>query len=594
MNQLIRALDNIKIKNKLLMIYFVCVLFPIIIINFIFYKDIEVRIKKEKIVSLGNTIEQIKEEIEEAILEIGVLTNGYYVQKDIYEIMDKTYLTHLEFLDIYQAHLKNMLFRDIPYYKQIQAVTIYTNNPTVLNSGGVQIVNVESIDNELFQYNKTRGDVMLGNRSWISTTVGEIALNKQQHKYVSIYRNLDKYKYLGYYKKILRIDISYKVIQDMLINDNLDGDIYVVNQVGSIVVATNSSPIATEAEGFKNFNEVKIKPGQFIIEKNSSIKGWKLIGVFDESQIYDAIRPVKYKVYIMSGISLLVATVCIWLISFSFYQRADDIAKHMRKLENEEFEIIENGQESKDELGHLIRSINQMSLKMKALIQNKYKMEIRNTKIELESRQAELNALQSQVNPHFMFNALEAIRFRSLAKNEKETAKMIKYMSKMFRKLITWNADWITVREEIEFIMEFLEIQKYRFDDELEFDIQVQEDSYEYKIPKMILQPLVENACIHGVEHVIGIRKIKVDVYVKEAFIYFSVIDNGIGIDEEKINLIIDHIHDSNYNGMAVGLRNVMRRLILYYEEESQFNIESKSGEYTKVTLVMPMREEEV
>lgn len=594
MNQLIRALDNIKIKNKLLMIYFVCVLFPIIIINFIFYKDIEVRIKKEKIVSLGNTIEQIKEEIEEAILEIGVLTNGYYVQKDIYEIMDKTYLTHLEFLDIYQANLKNMLFRDIPYYKQIQAVTIYTNNPTVLNSGGVQIVNVESIDNELFQYNKTRGDVMLGNRSWISTTVGEIALNKQQHKYVSIYRNLDKYKYLGYYKKILRIDISYKVIQDMLINDNLDGDIYVVNQVGSIVVATNSSPIATEAEGFKNFNEVKIKPGQFIIEKNSSIKGWKLIGVFDESQIYDAIRPVKYKVYIMSGISLLVATVCIWLISFSFYQRADDIAKHMRKLENEEFEIIENGQESKDELGHLIRSINQMSLKMKALIQNKYKMEIRNTKIELESRQAELNALQSQVNPHFMFNALEAIRFRSLAKNEKETAKMIKYMSKMFRKLITWNADWITVREEIEFIMEFLEIQKYRFDDELEFDIQVQEDSYEYKIPKMILQPLVENACIHGVEHVIGIRKIKVDVYVKEAFIYFSVIDNGIGIDEEKINLIIDHIHDSNYNGMAVGLRNVMRRLILYYEEESQFNIESKSGEYTKVTLVMPMREEEV
>lgn len=572
------------------MIYFVCVLFPIIIINLVFYKDIEVRIKKEKTVSLGNTIEQIKEEIEQTILEIGVLTNSYYVEKEIYEIIDRTYLSQLEFLDIYQERLKYNLFKDIPYYKQIQAMAIYTDNPTVLNSGGVQMVSTNLLDNEIFSYNKDRGDVMLGNRSWISTVIGQ-TLNKQQQKYLSIYRNLDKYKHLGHYKKILRIDINYNVIQDMLMNDNLEGDVYLVNEIGNIIVATNSSPIVTKGEEFDNFGQMILKPGQFIIERNSAIKGWKIVGVFNESQIYDAIRPVKNKVYIMSGISLLVATLCIWLISLSFYRRADDIVKHMRRLENEEFGIIENGQESKDELGHLIRSVNQMSLKMKELIQNKYQMEIRNTKIELESRQAELNALQSQVNPHFMFNALEAIRFRSLVKDEKETAKMIKYMSKMFRKLITWNADWITVREEIEFIVEFLEIQKYRFDDELEFKIDVQEDSYGYKIPKMILQPLVENACIHGVEHVIGVRKIKVNVYAKEQFIYFSVIDNGIGIDEEKINLIIESIHDRSYDGMAVGLRNIMRRLILYYGEESEFNIESKSGEYTKITLVMPIKE---
>lgn len=576
------------------MIYFLCVLFPILIINFIFYKDIEIRTKKERIVSLGNTIEKIKEEIEESILEIGVLTNSHYVQKDIYEIIDRTYADHLEFLDVYQERLKLVLSKDIPYYKQIQAITIYTDNPTVLNSGGIYIINEGNRGEEALSYNKQRGDVMLGNQSWIGITVGAADLNKQQHKYISIYRNIDKYKYLGRYKKILKIDISYKVIQDMLIDYNLDGDLYLVNELGDIVVATNSSPIVIKEGEINNLSDIKLRPEQFTVERGSSIKGWKLVGVFDESQIYDAIRPVKYKAYIMSGISLLIATVCIWLISLSFYKRADDIVKHMQKLENEEFEIIENGQESKDELGHLIRSVNQMSLKMKELIQNKYKMEIKNTKIELESRQAELNALQSQVNPHFMFNALEAIRFRSLVKNEKETANMIKYMSKMFRKLITWDKDWITVREELEFIVEFLEIQKYRFDDELEFDIQVQEGSYDYKIPKMILQPLVENACVHGVEHVVGVRKIKVDVHIKEEFIYFSVIDNGIGIDEEKIKLIIDSIHDSSYRGMAVGLRNVMRRLTLYYGEESKFNIESKSGKYTKITLIMPIKEEEI
>lgn len=98
-----------------------------------------------------------------------------------------------------------------------------------------------------------------------------------------------------------------------------------------------------------------------------------------------------------------------------------------------------------------------------------------------------------------MFNALESIRLKACVKGEIETAQMIKYMAKMFRNLIEWDDNIITVREEIAFLDEFLHIQEYRFEDEFSYEIHVQEEAYECKIPKMILQPLVENACVHGI-----------------------------------------------------------------------------------------------
>lgn len=577
-------LNNIKIKNKLLIIYLVCVLFPILIINFVFYKDIEMRIKNEQVINLQGNLEKIQQEVEEAILQVAGFTNTFYLDESLYEVIDQWYTSELEFLDRYQTEVKKKIFGDIPYYPQIGNIMIYTDNPTILSSGGIQIIDKKAQKNLMPQYDEDKGDIMLGNGAWIETGTKEIMQDNYSYRGLSIYRKLDRYKNLANYHKVLRIDISYERMQDILANSHVQGDLYLINNDEKTILKTMQPEDNDRESGAKN---------QFIIKQASNIGGWKIIGVFRESQIYEAIRPAQYKTYIMAGISLLLATLCIWLVSYSFYKRIGDILRHISRVENEEFELMEEGKESKDEIGSLIRSLNQMSLKIKELIQNKYKMEIKNTKIALESRQAELNALQSQVNPHFMFNALEALRFRSLMKNERETAQMIKYMSKMFRKLIVWHTDWITVKEEIEFIMEFLEIQKYRFDDELKFDISIEDTIYIYKIPKMILQPLVENACIHGVEHITSTRHIKIEGHAKGKLIYLSVEDNGIGMEEEKIQEILTYVGDNHYNGMSVGLRNVLRRLTLYYGEKSQVIIESERNKYTRITLIMPIVDNE-
>src|SRR5690606_347847 len=122
--------------------------------------------------------------------------------------------------------------------------------------------------------------------------------------------------------------------------------------------------------------------------------------------------------------------------------------------------------------------------------------------MEIEHRHAQLNALQSQINPHFLFNALETIRMRSIIKKEAETAKIIHNMAKLFRGSLTWKRDKVPLTEELEFINCFLEIQKYRFADRLEYKIEVEEAASKCLIPKLIFLPFVENACIHGIEKV--------------------------------------------------------------------------------------------
>lgn len=167
-------------------------------------------------------------------------------------------------------------------------------------------------------------------------------------------------------------------------------------------------------------------------------------------------------------------------------------------MKTQQFQTIMHG-ESRDEIGQLTLEFNSMIMQIKALINDVYLTEIQKKSLELE-RKAQLNALQSQINPHFLFNALETIRMRSLLKQENETAKIIQSMAMILRSSLTWNKEWVSVEEELGFILCFLDIQKYRFEDKLSYHIDVQPEAYACVVPKMVFLPFVENASIHGIE----------------------------------------------------------------------------------------------
>lgn len=160
----------------------------------------------------------------------------------------------------------------------------------------------------------------------------------------------------------------------------------------------------------------------------------------------------------------------------------------------------------------------------------------------------------------------------------------------MFRHLINWDDDIIRLSEDIKFLEEFLYVQKYRFEDEFEYSVMVDESANTCLLPKLIIQPLVENACIHGVESISQNRKIVIRIAVMDRQILISVSDNGKGIDEPRLLKLKKMLEGGEKLVHSVGLYNVYQRLNLYYEKNFTMDIQSQEGQGTKVSIGIPVR----
>lgn len=178
---------------------------------------------------------------------------------------------------------------------------------------------------------------------------------------------------------------------------------------------------------------------------------------------------------------------------------------------------------------------------------------------------------------------------RSLMKGETQTARTIQNMAKIFRKSILWKRSFVTIREELELIESFLEIQKYRFDSKLDYHIEVDHSLLDIEIPKMAFLPFVENASIHGIEHIAGIGYINIQIALDNGQIVFVITDNGMGMDQEKVRELHQYFEEESAMGDSIGMKNVITRLRIYYGESFNFTINSESGGGTRILLRLPL-----
>jgi two-component system sensor histidine kinase YesM len=183
-------------------------------------------------------------------------------------------------------------------------------------------------------------------------------------------------------------------------------------------------------------------------------------------------------------------------------------------------------------------------------------------------------------------NALLVVCVRN---NYTGTIDIIKFLSKSLRRLLSWKDDLVAVEEELSFTEMYLKIEKFRFCDKFEYSISVDDGLLHYKIPKLSLQPLVENACMHGIQAIKGIGKIHVAVFLEDGCLKARVEDNGSGINSLKLEEILRNMTDREESNSSIGIRNVYRRLKLYYGDEVSFNIESGINSGTSVCFSIPV-----
>ncbi len=577
-----RKLYDIKLSNKLLILYIMLLFIPIVCTNALFYKKISDNVRTQNVNQITASMEKTKNEFTRLINSGITLSHAIYQDNNLSDLLEKKYTGVEDYFIYFNKYLRDLLKKYLLAYDNIEDINVYTSNDTIasadtyytLNDGIRQSIwysKLQRINNKILVYSGIQSNTLASKRK------------------VSIIRKLDKIN--DGYENILKIDLNYKTIGMIISDKNMDGDIFLVDDNNAIIYSTDPDYMASD-NFFTPFDEVKPGPGKFVINMDLSdttcLTGWKIVGIFNESGITGAIYPALSFVSLLAIISLTAASLAIILISRSFNHRIITISRHMEKVKNQQFDLIEE-MGGADEIGQLMADFNSMALKIKKLIQDVYEADIQKKNLELERKQAELNALQSQINPHFLFNTLESIRIRSLMKNETETAEIVKSLSKTFRRMLVWGNDLITVRSEIEYIKDYLQIQQYRFSEKLSYEIYVPEDILENKITKMAIQPFIENSCVHGIEGKIGNGQIALTVKKVEDKLEILIEDNGCGIPSEKLDEIRNSVVETgNLKGSNIGIRNVYNRLKLFYGNEFEFNIKSIENEGTQVYIKIP------
>ncbi|MDQ0229957.1 cache domain-containing sensor histidine kinase [Metabacillus malikii] len=574
-------INNVKLKNKLLIVYILAVFIPVLLTNIIFYQVTTSNVRTQKINDLSLAIEQMANDFRQGIDDAVGVSSFLYTDNLLYSFLEHEYENDIEFILAY-----NSFFRDInkytPIYSTIHSISLYTDNDTVIFAGGIN-----KTTNEIKQTNWYKKMNQVNSMYPIVTrTTGEDgSLNT-----FSVIRELG-YSKSNEKEKIIKIDLNMSSIERIFHNVTFQGDVYLINSNGNIEYTTNKN-IDWQNEKHSFSENSFPKEMLFITEQfpQQHMNNWKVVGAITEDKLLEDVKSSRKFIIYFALINIILPSLLIILITRNIHHRLSNVLKHMRKLEAQSFEIIE-GKEYKDEIGALTSGFNRMSLKIKGLINDVYVASIQKKDLDLQRKQAQLSALQSQINPHFLFNVLETIRMRSLIKEEKETSNIIHNLAKLLRRSFIWGKDWVTVKEELQVINSFLEIQHYRFDEKMTYTFDVDESTLNCLIPNMSLIPFVENASIHGIEPLKADGVIEVKIKRFEDNILCTISDNGVGIDTKKYNEIMQSFHDENFTGEHVGMKNVFYRFKLHYQNQFDLKIISKQGHGTTLQIKLPYQE---
>ncbi len=288
-----------------------------------------------------------------------------------------------------------------------------------------------------------------------------------------------------------------------------------------------------------------------------------------------------------TGLMVVLSLLIILLFTNVFSSRVKTLSSKVHSVAGGNFNV--NFEDSgRDEISQLYADISIMIENMQKLINDNYEAKLQSEAFKLNQMEAEFKALSSQINPHFLYNTLETIRMKAYVNNDRETADLVKKLGKFMRRCLEFKDGEVTLQSELEFTRAYLELQSARFGDRIGYSI-YSEVAGDYMILPLLIQPLVENAYVHGVEGSKSKGRIDVSVYYHKDCVYIDVTDNGQGMSPEKLKELEHKLEVSDTSsGKSIGLTNVHKRIRMYHGKRYGMTISSTEGKGTTIRLVLP------
>lgn len=391
---------------------------------------------------------------------------------------------------------------------------------------------------------------------------------------------------------VLLVDMNFSGIEQICKNVNLgeSGYVYLINEEGEIIYHPRQQLIYSNLMKENNDIASKYEDGSHIEKfegnkrlvtiKTVGYTGWKVVGITPMSDITSKYYKINVFAIFILFFSIFILTFFNMFVSSRITNPIKELEKSVKELENgvKDVNISVSGSYEIQHLGKAIRSmVNQMHVLMDNMV------------AEQESkRKKELDVLQSQINPHFLYNTLDSIVWMVENENYDGSIVMVTALARLFRISLSKGKNIITVGEELEHAKNYLTIQNIRYKNKFTYSIDANESVLNLASIKLIVQPLIENAIYHGMEFMGGDGEILVKSYVKDADLYIDIIDNGLGMTTDVAQSLLSNKAISKSKGSGIGLKNVHERIQLYFGKKYGLSIFSEPDEGTKISIHMP------
>nr|WP_290911165.1 sensor histidine kinase [Anoxybacillus sp.] len=569
------------LRNQILIVFLLVMTIVLLFVGVTTFHIVSALLKNNAEEQIEQTVTQANGRLEALYNQLDGITNqiatNMYVQQMLLKEANGEYLGFRE-----RQNLQQFVNSFQTYADGIQSFELYTNNYK-------RVFPLDEIDlvHRLGSHWVMKVEDAKGKMVWIGRDP------KSPHFFIILrqIRLMDRWFSPGGYL-LVRINPEYFPFTDFLASKT--------KKQGYIILADRDlTPIFSNFNGNSNGmlhakqRTVRQNGEEYIVVKQTSpLTGWVLVIVTPVSALMDGVAVLKNTILFSGAIGFFIFFVFSLFLSTMVTQPILKLTKAMQRGKDGELRPSPPIS-STVEINELNDTYNTLVENINHLIQVVYEKEL------IRSR-TELKALQAQINPHFLFNTLDALYWSLIEKEEEELAQVVLSMSELFRYTVSTSKqdEWVTLSEEVEHIRRYMEVMKLRWGDRLLWNIVVPASCLDVRIPKLLIQPIVENAVLHGVGNKIdpGIVWVTVEECRDAPDIIIKVVDDGYGMDEQtkkNVNEWLSNKNVSSTKRSGMALANVNKRLQLYYGEERKLVIHSELGQGTVVLLKIPKSGEE-
>ncbi|WP_433940759.1 cache domain-containing sensor histidine kinase [Paenibacillus lautus] len=570
----LRAYTNWRLRHKFFFIFLIVIILPFSLLIYYSYSSTRSTITEHTYTALGGSLAQINTNVEKRLEYYNQLSNILYMDAQLRNYLSTDYEQAYYYLDAFQ-YINRTLPSLMTLNANILGITIYTGNHTLYSDG---------------QYVKYTEELPRAMEEQVLDAAGNtVYFHSEDFKaddaYITIARSLSYFS-LQHPYGILTMDINANEFYSLIKMENDNKSVYIIDEFGGVISTGDQNlqsnqlfdvfPIQERMTRDAGSFDMKINGQERFFTYKKLSNGWSTVITVPYDELLANANQATKNVIWFSVLAIGIAILLIYFTTKVMTKRIEVLLQQIRKVERGDFRLSIKPM-GHDEIGQVSFAFNKMASTIQSLIHDVYVKEI-------ARKESELNTLQAQINPHFLYNTLSSISSLAIKEGAMQVYQMVNYLAKYYRVSLNKGKRIILLEQEINLVKNYVAIQKIRFRDKLHMHYDLDEQLFGNTTIKLILQPFIENCINHAIGDESGIN-INVKLRQEGDDILLQVIDDGIGMKPEQL----DHALNKSDNLSGYGVKNVDDRIKLTYGEEYGVSIFSRLGIGTAVTIRIPV-----